>query len=402
MFTKAQRGVLGGCFLVYTSAYIARLNLAQALWGIQESLRLTGAEAGALQTVFAITYAAGQLAVGASADRLSPRRFMLMGLMGTALINIACSFAASYPALLVLMALNGALQSMLWTPIVKTVAEWFEGAARARAGFVMSVSTIAGHLLSWLVAGWMASAFSWRMAFLAPGAIVLAIWPFCFRLVRDFAGERVAQAPGCEKPKDAMPVGRLIFSTGLWAMLVACAAQGFVRDGITTWGPSILAQSFGGGAALVSLVIPALNALGLVLGRIVFARVHGRARAAALVMMGLCAVSTAMLWLVPSPGRFAFAAMLGVSCAILYGNTPMLTAFFPMEYAGVRRVALVAGLVDCFCYLGSALAGAAIGLVYDRMGLYAVYALWAIASALGTALAGVGLKGRNPPRPVGG
>ena len=64
-----------------------------------------------------------------------------------------------------------------------------------------------------------------------------------------------------------------------------------------------------------------------------------------------------------------------------------------MEYERAGRVGLVAGLVDCFIYLGSALAGTAAGTLSDSRGWGAVYSVWALVSALGAALAFISIHG---------
>ena len=71
----------------------------------------------------------------------------------------------------------------------------------------------------------------------------------------------------------------------------------------------------------------------------------------------------------------------------------MINTLIPMEYERAGRVGLVAGLVDCFIYLGSALAGTAAGALSDSYGWGAVYTVWALVSALGAALAFVSIRG---------
>ena len=89
----------------------------------------------------------------------------------------------------------------------------------------------------------------------------------------------------------------------------------------------------------------------------------------------------------------ACALLLGLCCASCYGINPMINTLIPMEYERAGRVGLVAGLVDCFIYLGSALAGTAAGALSDGYGWNAVYTVWAFVSALGAALAFVSLRG---------
>ena len=79
--------------------------------------------------------------------------------------------------------------------------------------------------------------------------------------------------------------------------------------------------------------------------------------------------------------------MLALACAANYGVNPMLTTFIPMEYDKAGRVGFVAGTVDCFIYIGSALAGVLTGAVSESAGWQNVYVLWTV-----VALAGAGLS----------
>ena len=118
-FDRAQTKILLVCFIIYFCAYIGRLNLSATLEDIMMAFpAINDAQAGLLQTVFAITYAIGQLTFGFLADKLSPRSMLLTGLAGSALCNLLFSFMRSYYLLLLIWTANGVFQAMLWTPIV--------------------------------------------------------------------------------------------------------------------------------------------------------------------------------------------------------------------------------------------------------------------------------------------
>ena len=142
-FTRRQWRIFIGCSLSYFSAYLARLNLSAALGSLMAEMRLTGAQGGFLQTVFAFVYALGQFVNGAIVDRVSARRYILLGLILTGLFNLLFGLATEYWMLVLLWALNGAAQSMLWTPLVKLMAAWFRGRRRSQVSFGITVMLIA-------------------------------------------------------------------------------------------------------------------------------------------------------------------------------------------------------------------------------------------------------------------
>ena len=139
-FTSAQRRMLFLCFLCYSAAYTGRLNLSASLPGLRAELLLSETQSGLFQTLLALVYATGQIVNGALADRVSARRSIGIGLLLSAACNAAFGLSHRFGLMAALWALNGAAQSMLWTPIVRMTAAWFSGKQRERASFVLSVT----------------------------------------------------------------------------------------------------------------------------------------------------------------------------------------------------------------------------------------------------------------------
>ena len=141
-------------------------------------------------------------------------------------------------------------------------------------------------------------------------------------------------------------------------LLLCCVCNGFVRDGVATWAPTILTDSLQGQTidpTLVSLVIPVLNLAGLVLVRRCYRMLHGNTRSAVCLFLGVSAVMAGLLLL--QNNAIACVLLMGLCCAANYGVAPMVDTLTPMEYEKAGRVGLVAGLTDSSIYLGSALAG---------------------------------------------
>ncbi|MCQ2437042.1 MAG: MFS transporter [Clostridia bacterium] len=393
MFTAQQKRILIGCIIAYTSAYIGRLNLAQALPAIGAALSLSNTALGTLQTVFAVTYAAGQLIVGTLADKHRPDRFLHIGLLGTSICNLLFGLVSDYRLLLALWMLNGVSQSMLWTPIVKTVADRFEGAARARAAFIMSAVPIAGHLMAWLVSGTMVALFGWRFSFIIPAAVLLVALIASKVLVVTPESHK---AEITKRQQSAMPIRTLLFGTGLWALLLCCIALGYVRDGITTWAPSVIVQtlSLGEGSQMVSLIIPVLNIFGWAISQACFKKLHGRARITETVFLLMGAAVVLLMRLFGASNGLALPLLMGIACAVMYGSAPLLTAQAPLEYEPVRRVALVAGMIDCLIYCGSALAGVVNGWMSDVYGWNIVFVVWVGVLLIGALMAAISSRSK--------
>ena len=87
------------------------------------------------------------------------------------------------------------------------------------------------------------------------------------------------------------------------------------------------------------------------------------------------------------------ALVLGLCCSATYGINPMLTTIIPMEYERAGRVGLVAGMSDCFIYLGSSLAGVVTGAISDAAGWPVVFVMWCAVALMSMAFAFLSMRG---------
>ena len=388
-FSRLQNNVIIACMMLYSTAYLNRLNLSAALGSVMEALSLSATRAGVLPSAFAITYAVGQMINGALVDRLNPARHMFIGLLGSAVCNLLMAASGSFEMLLILCLLNGIFQSMLWTPVVRLVAMHFNQQERPRANILISITLIVGHLGAWAISGYMSGILNWRASFVAPAVIAVPVVLIASRLLRD-----VKMEPAAAAPKNAKEAGSSIRSalgmywvSGFIVMLVVSVLFGFVRDGIRTWAPQILGEVSGDAmtATTFSLIIPLINALGIVLSYLLqrMPGLHNRRIVSLLLTAGMvfCAL------LCGAKAVALCALLMGFACACMSGVEPLMTTLIPMEYEREKLIGLSAGLMDSLIYVGSALAGVLAGFIRESMGLNALFMTWAIAAIAAAALA---------------
>ncbi|MBR4122548.1 MAG: MFS transporter, partial [Erysipelotrichaceae bacterium] len=247
-------------FAAYTAAYISRCNLSPALDSIAKDFGISTAAVGLLPTCFAIPYAIGQVFAGLLADKLPASRLMGIGLFGSACINILFSFSPVFPMLLILWTLNGLLQSMIWTPVVRTLSTRFRREVRDQAVFFISLTIIFGYLIAWALAGFLTSLFSWRIGSLTCGLTTAVITVPAILSLRK--GEQPAaekQTDGSAWPAKPASIPHLLFHTNLLFLLVCCFGCGYVRDGITNWTAKLLMDTQGidlSSAVGILLILP--------------------------------------------------------------------------------------------------------------------------------------------------
>ena len=384
-YNSTQKKILLTCIVVYTTAYAGRMNLSAALSSIAEEMSLSMASAGFLQTVFAIVYACGQLINGAVVDHLNPARYMLVGITGTAICNMAMGFGQSYAALLVIWSLNAVFQSMMWTPIIRMLAMYFPvRRIRERASQTVALSLVIGHFASWAVSGFVSGKTGWRYSFIIPACAAFVVAFAAAFALRGIGGEKGReQKQETERIQTGDSTLRTLTATGFFFVLGTCAMHGFIRDGVITWTPTILHHMADGqkfSSAMFSLILPVINFIGIAIG---FSLRRRGAKPYAVVAVMMTATVVCALPLLLLSGNLALTAvLLGCMCATMYGLNTMLTGLIPFEYNRIGKTGMTAGLVDSCIYLGSALAGALAGGVYEGFGVSALIVMWIAAAAV--------------------
>lgn len=387
-FTREQKRIIYGCVLAYTTAYLIRLNLSASISGVMAGLGITSTQAGLLQTCFAIMYAAGQLINGAVVDRVDPVKYIEFGLIGSIACNICLGLTNVYWLMLALCFLNGAFQSMLWTPIVRLVASRFrEEKSRFKANFMLSLTLVIGHFAAWAVAGFFSEAIGWRMSFIAPACIAVLSLVGVYFIMRGIRPGDEVQASADGRRAGFIDNMKLFARTGFFPLILGCVFYGFIKDGTVTWAPSILASIGGADNPLVvssSLIIPVINLLGILAGQYLRLHSKGSNRLSTAVMMPLAAAFSIpllfRLGLVPT------ALFIGLACAVVYGMNPILTSLVPMEYDTFGCAGLAAGMIDSFIYVGSAASGVIEGGLKEAFGWDSLYISWIAVSVVATGL----------------
>ncbi|HEY41925.1 MAG TPA: MFS transporter [Dehalococcoidia bacterium] len=134
---------------------------------IRSDLMLNKTQVGALGSAYNLPYGLGQLPGGWLADRIGPRRLILVGISGVAAAGLLVGIAPTYIVMavfLVLLGLVGGGYHPAASPLVSaSVAEQNRG----RALGLHQIGGTASFFLTPLIAAGIASALGWRGSFIA-------------------------------------------------------------------------------------------------------------------------------------------------------------------------------------------------------------------------------------------
>ena len=374
--TERQNMMVGTLWITYALFYLGRLNLSVALPALALDLGVGRAEAGALGTAFFWVYGISHFVVGEIGSRASPFRIVSAGLLAIALVNIAFAMQTSLAVMLVLWGLNGVAQAAGWAPMFRILAERLDRAHLKRISTIMPFSYVFGTALTWTLIGAVSGGGAWRTAFWLPGILLLFVWAFWRKARVDAPGGGAAGF----RLADVLAEVRAI-----WFALLAAALTGFVFNGALIWLPSYILDSgliAEGLVGFVSAVLQVIAASGLLLARFLVMR-SGQAFPAAVLLF--LATALAFLSMTATDGVAAL-ALVAAGLVTLNGAMGLVVSSMPLLLAPPGRTSSVTGSVNMMSNFFGGMAGFTIGGLVELAGWSPVFAVWAGALLVASAV----------------
>ncbi|MCE9598498.1 MAG: MFS transporter [Spirochaetia bacterium] len=386
----------------YATFYFVRKNFSIANNAMSKEFGFTNTDIGLILTVATIVYGVSKFFSGVLADLANPRYFMPLGLILSAVVNIAFGFSAALPLFIILWALNNFFQGMGMPPCAKLLNAWFSRGQSGRAWGIWNMSHQIGGGLIILLAGFLVQNFGWRSAFYVPGIFSIIIAFFILNRLRDspqslglpavheFAKESEPAGSTEERPSTREIFQRYILKNrALW---IACVANVFVyvvRTGFFDWGPRFLQNDRGFTTAQASVATFVFEITGifgaLTAGWLSDAIFRGRRGATSAVFMLLLAIVVIVMILVPSSNFLVLTVTLGIIGFLVYGPQ-VLVAVVAAENTDPRAVATAVGMTGLFGYIGATVCQFATGYLVDHSGWNGGLILWLCAAVIGTIL----------------
>ena len=366
---------------VYVCAYIGRLNLNSYIEPMRAQLSASKTELGLISSLFFFAYGIGQLIHGILSKKYNTRYSVAVALIGSALSNLSMALCADLTQMKIAWLINGIFQSILWSSLVKTLSSKLPEKMLSRAVVAMSTPPALGTFIIYGTSALCSSADAgYRIIFLIPAFLLMlagAVWFVATGLLKLPVVEGKSENIVKERKGKNQFSKTLIISFCLLALVAV--SNGFIKDGETTWMPSVLREAYGMKESFSILLTVLLPLIGI-FGAGFSAYLHKREKNTSLINSRLFFIEGVLL------GLFIFASLyLGVKSAVflisifalsailMSAINNVITSIIPMFIKDKENSGLLAGVLDTFCYVGSMLSSALLGYISDRNGWTGVY-----------------------------
>ncbi len=162
------------CALVFyatTINYLDRQVISLLKPTLEKEFSWTETDYSNIVIAFQFAYALGMVGAGRVIDKIGTKIGYALTLTLWSIASILHAFATGTLSFAIFRAFLGVTEAGNFPAAFKTVAEWFPKKERAFAGGIFNSGTNVGAILAPLLVPWLAINYSWRVAFIAIGAI---------------------------------------------------------------------------------------------------------------------------------------------------------------------------------------------------------------------------------------
>ena len=386
-----------GCWLVYTAAYVGRLDYSASMVKIISELGISNDQGGLVYSCFALTYGIGQLVNGLLCKHYNPKFVITGALTASAVVNVLMPLSGDYRIMAALWLLNGVAQSMLYSLIIRTLSKNIKSGSISKAIYTMSTTVAVGTALAYGISALFVALDMWKLTFFTASALLIAaacVWVYIITQIEK------AKKNG-ELEEDDLPFGAAAKNTSargkvsaffivtLVLIAVTAISNGFIKDGVNNWLPKLLRDEFSVTDSLsiiLTLILPLFSIAGTIMARKVYLKMRNHLLINGIFFGTAFALSLGVYLIYPYRSvLFTMILFTGLSCMMAAINN-VITSMFPLDNRDKMDSGLLAGLLDTLCYAGSSAAGILLGKMSEGLGwesvLITIFSLALAAAAI--------------------
>lgn len=377
--------------LTYMVSYITRINYGAVIVAMESDTKFSESLLSLGVTGSFITYGAGQIISGIIGDRISPKRLVTYGLLLTVLMNTLIPFCPNPYIMAGVWCVNGFAQSFMWPPLVRLMTTLLTADDYKNATAKVSWGGNIGTMLIYLISPVLVAYLGWKSVFWGAalcGLIMIFIWnKWSYEIGVQKRKKSDVQKSNDKKYK--------LFTPIMIVIMVAIILQGMLRDGVATWMPSYIKDSYDLGDAvsiLTGVVLPIFSILCIQAITKIYIKVFTNPIACATLFFGIGALSSVGIYFLSGVSIISSVGLFAILSGSMHGVNLMLVCMIPQFFEKSGKVSTVSGVINSCTYIGSAISTYGIALLSEKLGWGFTLLSWIVIAVLGTALCLVCIK----------
>ena len=388
---KKENKIIFICWLAYVVAYIGRLNYSASQVSIIADLGITKDTAGLVGSFFFFAYGIGQLVNGILSGKYNSRIMVFASLSISSVLNIVMPLCSDITVMKYIWLINGAVQSILWSTLIKTISEFVSDEKMPTAILIMSTPNTVGTFLVYGLSALFVKFSTWKTTFYVAAGLLIVTAIIWFVL---YGNEKPIMKAETVKEKGSLKNNKpMIFC--IVTIAFAGIANGFIKDGVNTWVPSILKEEFGVKdylSILLTLLLPLVATLSAGIIKKIHEKIESHSLMNALMYGVSALLCGGIMFFLKIHNIVLIMVCFIATSAVMAMINNVITSMFPLDRRKLMGSGFAAGLLNTFCYVGSTITSYGLGFVSENKGWNAAFIIMLIISgaACVVSLIGVG------------
>lgn len=373
----------------YMVSYITRTNYGAI---IAEMVADTGMAKSVLSLALTgsfITYGAGQIVSGICGDHFRPKKLVTYGLILTTLMNLLIPLCQNPYQMIAVWSVNGFAQAFMWPPIVTMMATLLTSDEYDRALVIVSRGSAAGTIFVYLSSPLLISLAGWKSVFLFSAVFSAAMIIFWNRLCLN-VDTRPAKS---EKPAERKTAS--LFTPLMFGIMFTIILQGILRDGVTTWMPSYISETYHLGSEisiLTGAILPIFSIVCFQITSGLYRKHFPNPLFCSAIIFAAGALGALALYLFSGQNAAFSVLFSALITGSMHGVNLLLVCTIPRFFLSTGNVSTVSGVLNSCTYIGSALSTYGIAVLAENQGWHFTILIWFLIAVFGTVFCLFGAK----------
>lgn len=392
MSKKKQVTLIAMCWLLYVSAYLGRYSYNSNSISISNFYKITDTEFGVVSSCFFFAYGAGQIINGLLCKFYNVKYVLSGALIISSVVNIGIFLGLPFEWFKYVWLINGLSQSVLWSSLLMTLSRNLDEHYIKKAILVMSTTAGAGTFLAYGLSALLAIWDGFKLSFLVASIVMTAsavVWFLIYNKITDdkyaMASSAIETDKQTVKVKTDKSVYKILILFGFFAVIV-----NFIKDGLSTWVPKIILDTYNLGESfsiLLTLILPVLTIFGTSFVVLLQKKFKDYAAITA-ILFGLSTVFTgAVVGLMITPLWGLVIIAFGFISLLMGGANNVITSIIPLSLRDKANSGFLGGILNGCCYVGSTLSSVGLGALSDYYGEWTpIFVIILIFCALATVI----------------
>jgi OPA family glycerol-3-phosphate transporter-like MFS transporter len=298
-------------------------------------------------------------------------------------MNLLIPFCQNAVQMSVVWCVNGFAQSLMWPPMVRLMTALLDEQNYKTTTTKVIWGSSIGTIVVYLVSPLLITLFSWKAVFwfsAVCGIVMLLIWNRCSYEIGVHKRMVNTDAPA-QKTSWFGPLMAFV--------MVAIVSQGMLRDGITTWMPTYISDTYHLGSAisiLTGVLLPVFSMICCQVCTKLYISRFTNPLTCAGVFFAVGTLAAAGLSLFTGENAAFSVAFTALLTGCMHGVNLILICMIPAFFANTGKVSAISGILNSCTYVGSAISTYGIAFLSEKCGWDFTLLMWLGIAALGAVI----------------